>query len=330
MLGLCAAVVFAPSAGHAELFPSDPMIEGAKQCTQYIPREERENGIPMHLLDAIASTESGRFHQGLGLRLPWPWTINAEGQGYFFKTKEEAIAAVKRLQARGIKSIDVGCMQVNLMHHPNAFPSLEQAFDPAYNVPYAATFLHDNFNELKTWKNATAAYHSRTTAYGMPYAGQVFDTWHRILDKVEQAKSGTLSIASTKWDLPKFSRVADVETQLPKRTAVASRTASGRVRTVALSSPRSRMHMRSIKVTSETATRENGVLVIRPQHDADKPARATAVATQMAMDDSPIVADRYSNRAAATKQFSPGSKTVRMNGGSTISVSRGPQFVFDN
>ena len=68
---------------------------------------------------------------------PWPWTINAEGQGLFYDTKAQAVAAVRALQARGVRSIDVGCMQVNLMHHPDAFPTLEQAFDPQTNAAYA-------------------------------------------------------------------------------------------------------------------------------------------------------------------------------------------------
>ena len=32
-------------------------------------------------------------------------------------------------------------MQVNLGYHPDAFEDLEQAFDPTYNVAYAASFL---------------------------------------------------------------------------------------------------------------------------------------------------------------------------------------------
>ena len=65
----------------------------------------------------------------------------AEGQGRYLSSKLEAINEVRELQARGIRNIDVGCMQVNLYHHPDAFFSLEQAFDPAANVTYAAQFL---------------------------------------------------------------------------------------------------------------------------------------------------------------------------------------------
>ena len=76
-------------------------------------------------------------------RHPWPWTVNAEGQGAFYDTKAEAVAAVRAMQARGVRSIDVGCGQINLMHHPDAFASLEQAFDPQANAAYAARFLKE-------------------------------------------------------------------------------------------------------------------------------------------------------------------------------------------
>ena len=46
------------------------------------------------------------------------------------QTRQQAVAAVQALQARGVRSIDVGCLQVNLMYHPIAFASLDDAFDP--------------------------------------------------------------------------------------------------------------------------------------------------------------------------------------------------------
>ena len=59
----------------------------------------------------------------------------------FFPTREAAIAEVRQLRADGMRLIDVGCMQINLHHHPNAFASLEEAFDPLSNARYAAQFL---------------------------------------------------------------------------------------------------------------------------------------------------------------------------------------------
>ena len=51
------------------------------------------------------------------------------------------MAAVRAMQANGVRSIDVGCGQINLMYHPDAFPNLELAFDPQANAAYAARFL---------------------------------------------------------------------------------------------------------------------------------------------------------------------------------------------
>ena len=126
-MAVLGVAILAPLRAHAQV---DPMIEGAKMCTRHLTRYEREYGIPTHLLSAISSIESGRYHKGLQIRLPWPWAVNVEGKGYMFDSKEEAVAAVQKFRRQGAKSIDIGCMQVNLVHHANAFASLDKAFDP--------------------------------------------------------------------------------------------------------------------------------------------------------------------------------------------------------
>jgi hypothetical protein len=77
------------------------------------------------------------------------------------------------MQARGIQSIDVGCGQINLMHHPDAFPNLELAFDPQANASYAARFLKELFALTGDWNKATAMYHSATPELGAEYQRQV-------------------------------------------------------------------------------------------------------------------------------------------------------------
>ena len=104
---------------------------------------------------------------------PWPWTIDADGAGHFFATKAEAVAAVTELRARGVLSIDVGCMQINLMHHPAAFATLQEAFDPLANALYAARFLNKLFRATGDWSAAVAAYHSQTRDVGAAYEEKV-------------------------------------------------------------------------------------------------------------------------------------------------------------
>jgi len=156
------------------LFLAGPALaEPGRLCRAAIQAAERGAGIPPQLLMAIGRVESGRRDPESGAFHPWPWTINAEGRGQFLPTKAAAIAEVQALQARGVRSIDVGCMQVNLRHHPDAFPNLEAAFDPATNARYAARFLTDLRGQRADWHAAAAAYHSSTPEFAEPYRARV-------------------------------------------------------------------------------------------------------------------------------------------------------------
>jgi hypothetical protein len=146
-------------------------------CRSAVAAAERGNGIPAHLLAAISRVESGRRDPATGAVHPWPWTANAEGQGYYFETKAEAVATVRAMQARGIRSIDIGCGQINLMYHPTAFASLEQAFDPQSNADYAAKFLKNLFAQTGDWNKAAAYYHSATPELGAEYQQKVLAVW---------------------------------------------------------------------------------------------------------------------------------------------------------
>ena len=147
-------------------------------CKAALAGAERTSFVPDRLMQAIAIMESGRRNPA-GIVSPWPWTINVEGVGEVFDTKQQAIAAVVAHRARGVRSIDVGCMQVNLMHHASAFASLEEAFDPAANARYAAQFLQRLLAQTGSWPRAVAGYHSMTPDIGAEYARKVLAIWAR-------------------------------------------------------------------------------------------------------------------------------------------------------
>ena len=146
-------------------------------CGAEIDAAERAAGLPPKVLGAIGVVESGRVDPRTGLAAPWPWTINVAGVGHVFDSAADAIAAVQAAQAAGVQSIDVGCMQINLLHHPHAFATLQDAFDPAANVRYAAGFLARLHGQTGDWNAAIAAYHSATPALGLPYARTVALVW---------------------------------------------------------------------------------------------------------------------------------------------------------
>ena len=151
--------------------------QDADLCHQATAAAERVSGVPDQLLDAISRVESGRYDPSQGSVRAWPWTINAEGQGHFYSSRSEAVAAARQFIARGIQSIDVGCTQINLMFHPTAFASLEDAFDPGRNATYAAHFLTELFHQAGSWPHAAAAYHSQTPELGTDYQRKVLEAW---------------------------------------------------------------------------------------------------------------------------------------------------------
>ncbi len=158
-------------------FAAKPGDARPATCDAAIAAAERARGTAPGLMAAIGVVESGRADPGTGVRRPWPWTVTAEGVGTFYGSKMDAIRAVQALQARGVASVDVGCMQVNLLHHPAAFKDLDEAFDPGRNALYAARFLAGLHARLGDWSAAAAAYHSLTPEFGARYGRLVAAVW---------------------------------------------------------------------------------------------------------------------------------------------------------
>jgi len=192
---LCLAAV----AARAEPIPEPPDQAPGLQCRQAIAMAARAHDVPASLMAAVGRVESGRRDPTSGTWHPWPWTVDADGQGTFYDTKAQAIAAVTALQARGMRSIDVGCMQVNLMQHPNAFTSLDQAFDPAANADYAARFLVELRAQTGSWPQATALYHSATPTLGAEYEQRVMAAWP---EEQRLAGDGPLLSMARNWSTP--------------------------------------------------------------------------------------------------------------------------------
>jgi hypothetical protein len=197
-LALLGAVVLGlalwPLTAAAQLMPARGFSEG-HLCRAAIAEAEREANLPRGLLQAIGRVESGRRDPETGHFAPWPWTINAEGEGKYFPTREAAIAHVRQLQARGVRIIDVGCMQVNLRHHPNAFASLEQAFDPLTNARYAARFLTELNGGRADWRQAAGHYHSQTPERAGPYREKVLAAWEKEARNAGDSSAEAMALA---------------------------------------------------------------------------------------------------------------------------------------
>lgn len=166
----------------ADLMKEQQELEAARKqqpqvfelCQIAVDKAEKNYQIKSNLLQTIASVESGRWNAQAGKRVAWPWTVHANGKGRYYKSKAEAIAAVKNMQQRGITNIDVGCMQINLKYHGKAFANLDEAFDPEKNVAYSAKFLRKLYKRNKqNWTKTAMHYHSRNLRRGTNYKNRL-------------------------------------------------------------------------------------------------------------------------------------------------------------
>jgi hypothetical protein len=142
--------------------------ESDRTCDRAAAQASERTSVPIDILLAITRVEAGR-----GGENPWPWTINADGKGTWYDTKEEAVQAATSHLADGTGTFDVGCFQLNIRWHGENFASLDDMFDPTRNADYAASFLMDLFQESGDWAAAVAAYHSRTSALAEAYLEKV-------------------------------------------------------------------------------------------------------------------------------------------------------------
>ncbi len=156
-------------------------------CLDTAARVNHQEGLPPHMLGSIAITESGRMDPDSKAKVAWPWTVTSGGEGQYFPTKAAAVAEVRRLQKAGVENIDVGCMQINLKYHPNAFASVEAGFDPETNVRYAARFLKDMRQSFGSWSDAVRHYHSADDTRSLAYAKRVAKNYYDLTG----AKPGT-------------------------------------------------------------------------------------------------------------------------------------------
>jgi Transglycosylase SLT domain len=170
---LAMMAILAPTQVRADVSPT--LLQAAGEaCRRAVAAAERAHGIPTHLLAAIARVESGRRDQASGAYNPWPWTINADGQGSFYDDKIQAVAAATSMRPRVTQSIDVGCMQISLTSHPNAFATMNQAFDPFSNADFGARFLVQSYEKTGSWPKAVEYYHSATPDLGHDYSAKVY------------------------------------------------------------------------------------------------------------------------------------------------------------
>jgi hypothetical protein len=147
------------------------MTSDAYLCDQAAEIAAQSYNAPLEILQAITRVETGRSRDGE--TVPWPWTINFAGKGYWFETESEAFDFANTLLSKGKDNFDLGCFQVNQHWHGDKFASLAEALSPETNARIAAEFLDSLYDTSGDWGTAVAAYHSKTKTYGQKYLAKV-------------------------------------------------------------------------------------------------------------------------------------------------------------
>lgn len=123
-------------------------------CERQIQNAARMYGIPEGILYSVGLTETGRKGSLSA------YAMNIEGKAYFPASLPEALQLFAQAKNAGAKLIDIGCMQINHYYHGAEFASVQDMFDPARNVQYAALFLRKLHDQHETWTMAVARYHA--------------------------------------------------------------------------------------------------------------------------------------------------------------------------
>ncbi len=189
ILGFLALFV-SVSAGFSTAAATPSETEAAI-CAQATAATEVDQSLPTLILGAIFLAETGRWDAARKASYAWPWTVTSGDDARCLATKAEVIAVVEDMQTQGVTNIDVGCMQINLGYHPDAFTSLDQAFDPMANAAYAGTFLRQLQDTHRSWSRTIATYHSSTRKFGLPYLKRVQHLWmteRRHVNELERDK----------------------------------------------------------------------------------------------------------------------------------------------
>lgn len=112
--------------------------------------------VPADILYAVALAESGRLYRDM--LVPWPWTLNIEGEGVFCRSQREAIELASQAVQRN-QSVDLGPAQVNWRWHRQRFAGINDALVPMLNLKAGAAILREQYELSGDWWQAVGRYH---------------------------------------------------------------------------------------------------------------------------------------------------------------------------
>jgi len=152
----------------------------------------RSAGIPPDLFYATILTESrARVRvNGKIKHVPWPWTLNVNGQPRRFQTRQAAYDFLKGAMAQGIRQVGIGYGQHEWRWHKHRYSSLWAALDPYINLQVTAQIFREIYDSdiphcRKSWINTIGCYHRMRDTQAdriiaLRYTIRVLEQWKTI------------------------------------------------------------------------------------------------------------------------------------------------------
>lgn len=116
---------------------------GAVSEHDQVSREEWERAlkvadVPAEILYAIGLQESGTTLGGQRGFAPWPWVLNVNYRGRYFRTRDEARDALALEVKRGNQNVAVGMLQIYLRYNGHRVSDPLTLLDPSVNLQVVA------------------------------------------------------------------------------------------------------------------------------------------------------------------------------------------------
>ena len=196
-----------------------PPVAGAATERSQVSQVEWERAlrvaqVPAEVMYAIGLQESGTTLKGQRSFAPWAWVLNVNNEGRFFRTREEASAALEAEIERGNRRVAVGMLQIHLRWNGHRVRDPLTLLDPSVNLRVAADVLAECGQRFPDVFGKLACYYSGDVDQeGRWYARQVLaKAGHRPSGEVKQARRTERKPAWT----PQRHMIAAVA---PRRTA---------------------------------------------------------------------------------------------------------------
>lgn len=132
------------------------------------------NSLDTLLVVKIITHESKSYYKGKAQ--PWPWTLNIDGRGFYYRTFKEALFAAKKAYKNKVKKLGIGLGQIEWKYHKTRFNDLSEALNPKKNIKAVCDILDEGRSLGITNAYELAAYYHRPIrdSLAFKYADKVF------------------------------------------------------------------------------------------------------------------------------------------------------------